>query len=63
MWGMYYERSDVVGRGLDDGTEDHPPDVVNYLHSADRFKVTFGAQTGTLDQVRILVESGIHTQR
>jgi len=56
--GIKYERSDVLCRGLDDGTEDHPPDVLNYLHSADRLKVTFGVQTGTLDQMRILVESG-----
>ena len=52
-----YERSDVPHRGLDDATEDRPPDVVNYLHSADRVKVTFNIQTGTLDQMRILLKS------
>lgn len=53
--GTSYERSGTGHRGLDDGTEDHQPDVIDYMRSTDRLKVVFGTQNGTSDQVRVLV--------
>ena len=51
-----YEQNPKI-RGLDAVVKDQAPDVLNFHNSIDRLSIRFSSATGSLDQVRILVQS------